>query len=80
MEVYPSLWVRRFPKDDRDGDEQAAYAVDDFTQLEFIPQLITDGKQAANEAPTTSLHKLLMPSHSHVLRRYHLDLSVLCSF
>jgi len=26
MEVYPSLWVRRFPKDKRDGDEQAAYA------------------------------------------------------
>ncbi len=25
-EVYPSLWTRRFPKDDRDGDEQAAYA------------------------------------------------------
>jgi hypothetical protein len=25
-EVYPSLWVRRFPRDDRDGDEQAAYA------------------------------------------------------
>jgi hypothetical protein len=26
-EVYPSLWTRRFPKEDRDGDEQAAYAV-----------------------------------------------------
>ena len=26
-EVYPSLWTRRFPKDDRNGDEQAAYAV-----------------------------------------------------
>ena len=26
-EVYPSLWMRRFPKDDRDVDEQAAYAV-----------------------------------------------------
>jgi hypothetical protein len=25
-EVYPSLWTRRFPKEDRDGDEQAAYA------------------------------------------------------
>jgi hypothetical protein len=25
-EVYPSLWMRRFPRDDRDGDEQAAYA------------------------------------------------------
>lgn len=26
-EVYPSLWMRRFPKDGRDGDEQAAYVV-----------------------------------------------------
>jgi hypothetical protein len=26
-EVYPSLWIRRVPKEDRDGDEQAAYAV-----------------------------------------------------
>ena len=25
-EVYPSLWMRRFPKEGRDGDEQAAYA------------------------------------------------------
>jgi len=25
-EVYPALWMRRFPRDDRDGDEQAAYA------------------------------------------------------
>jgi hypothetical protein len=25
-EVYPSLWTRRFPRDDRDSDEQAAYA------------------------------------------------------
>jgi hypothetical protein len=25
-EVYPSLWTRRFPRDDRDGDEQAANA------------------------------------------------------
>jgi len=27
VEVYPSLWTRRFPKNGRDGDEQAAYAV-----------------------------------------------------
>src|ERR1035437_10276808 len=27
VEVYPSLWARRFPKEGRDGDEQAAYAV-----------------------------------------------------
>jgi hypothetical protein len=26
VEVYPSLWTRRFPKEGRDGDEQAAYA------------------------------------------------------
>jgi hypothetical protein len=26
-EVYPSLWTRRFPREGRDGDEQAAYAV-----------------------------------------------------
>ena len=26
-EVYPALWMRRFPRDGRDGDEQAAYAV-----------------------------------------------------
>lgn len=25
-EVYPSLWMRRFPRDGRDADEQAAYA------------------------------------------------------
>jgi hypothetical protein len=24
--VYPSLWTRRFPKEGRDSDEQAAYA------------------------------------------------------
>jgi hypothetical protein len=26
-EVYPSLWMRRFPTENRDGDMQAAYAV-----------------------------------------------------
>ena len=25
-EVYPALWMRRFPRGERDGDEQAAYA------------------------------------------------------
>jgi hypothetical protein len=25
-EVYPALWMRRFQRDGRDGDEQAAYA------------------------------------------------------
>lgn len=24
-EVYPSLWARRFPREDQDGDGQAAY-------------------------------------------------------
>lgn len=27
VEVYPSLWMRRFPNDGRNGDQQAAYAV-----------------------------------------------------
>jgi hypothetical protein len=27
VEVYPSLWTRRFPNENRDGDMQAAYAV-----------------------------------------------------
>ncbi len=26
-EVYPSLWARRFPQNDRDGDQHAAYSV-----------------------------------------------------
>jgi hypothetical protein len=25
-EVYPSLWMKRFPRGDRDGDSHAAYA------------------------------------------------------
>ncbi len=32
VEVYPSLWMRRFPRDDRDGDEQAAYAATAWLQ------------------------------------------------
>ena len=31
-EVYPSLWTRRFPRDDRDADEQAAYAATAWLQ------------------------------------------------
>ena len=27
VEVYPSLWMRRFPNDGRNGDQHAAYAV-----------------------------------------------------
>jgi hypothetical protein len=30
--VYPSLWTRRFPRDDRDGDEQAAFAMAEWLQ------------------------------------------------
>ena len=32
VEVYPSLWTRRFPKGGRDGDEHAAYAVAGWLQ------------------------------------------------
>jgi hypothetical protein len=32
VEVYPSLWVRRFPKQKRDGDMQAAYAASAWLQ------------------------------------------------
>ena len=32
VEVYPSLWVRRFPKQKRDGDMQATYAVSAWLQ------------------------------------------------
>ena len=31
-EVYPALWMRRFPRGDRDGDEQAAYAAATWLQ------------------------------------------------
>jgi hypothetical protein len=31
-EVYPALWMRRFPRAERDGDEQAAYAVAKWLQ------------------------------------------------
>lgn len=31
-EVYPSLWTRRFPRDVRDRDEQAAYAAASWLQ------------------------------------------------
>lgn len=27
VEVYPSLWMRRFPRDERNGDQHAAYSV-----------------------------------------------------
>ncbi len=31
-EVYPSLWMRRFPIDDRNGDQHAAYSVTAWLQ------------------------------------------------
>jgi hypothetical protein len=31
-EVYPSLWTRRLPREDRDSDEQAAYATATWLQ------------------------------------------------
>jgi hypothetical protein len=58
-EVYPSLWTRRFPKDGRGGDEQAAYAVaawlqradqNDSLQSFYAPTLTpTEQKMAAIE-------------------------------
>ena len=32
VEVYPSLWMRRFPTDGRNGDQHAAYAVSAWLQ------------------------------------------------
>jgi hypothetical protein len=32
VEVYPSLWMRRFPIGSRDGDSQAAYAAEAWMQ------------------------------------------------
>ncbi len=31
-EVYPALWMRRFPRSDRDSDEQAAYSAAKWLQ------------------------------------------------
>jgi hypothetical protein len=39
-EVYPSLWTRRFPRDDRDGDEQAAYAAAAWLQRADLTGLL----------------------------------------
>jgi hypothetical protein len=55
-EVYPSLWTQRFPRDDRDGDEQAASAVAAWLQRtdqtgslgSFLdPALTSQGQEAA---------------------------------
>ncbi len=40
-EVYPSLWMRRFPAEDRNGDQQAAYAV-----AAWLRRADTDGSLA----------------------------------
>jgi hypothetical protein len=55
-EVYPSLWIRRFPRDGRDGDEQAAFAVAAWLQRADLnssfgtflyPPLTPDERQVA---------------------------------
>ncbi len=55
-EVYPSLCTRRFPRDDRDGGEQAAYAAAAWLQRAdrngslgafFHPPLIPDEREVA---------------------------------
>lgn len=56
VEVYPSLWTRRFPKEGRDGDEQAACAVAAWLQRAdlngslggyFNPPLTRDEREVA---------------------------------
>ena len=52
-EVYPSLWMRRFPRADRDNDQQAAYAVaawlqradQDGSLREFLHPPLTDDER-----------------------------------
>jgi hypothetical protein len=55
-EVYPSLWTRRFPRDNRDGDEHAAYATAAWLQRAdlngslggfFHPPLTPDEREVA---------------------------------
>ena len=57
VEVYPSLWMRRFPKDDRNSDQQAAYSVsawlrradlDNSLQMFFNPPLTPPEKTVAD--------------------------------
>ena len=56
-EVYPALWMRRFPRDGRDGDQQAAYAVTAWLQRAdlngslgsyFNPPLTPEERQVAS--------------------------------
>jgi hypothetical protein len=56
-EVYPSLWTRRFRRDDRDGDEHAAYATAAWLQRAdrdgplgtyFKPPLTPEKREFAN--------------------------------
>jgi hypothetical protein len=55
-EVYPSLWMRRFPREDRNPDQQAAYAVaawlrradpDGSLQVLFNPPLEDEERKIA---------------------------------
>jgi hypothetical protein len=55
-EVYPSLWTRRFPRNGRDPDEQAAYAaaawlqradLNDSLGTFFHPPLTRDEREVA---------------------------------
>jgi hypothetical protein len=43
VEVYPSLWTRRFPKEHRNGDEQAAYCV-----AAWLPPVNPDGHEPSS--------------------------------
>ena len=56
VKVCPSLWIRRFPKDDRNSDQQAAYSVSAWLrradlvnslQMFLNPPLTPQGKTVA---------------------------------
>lgn len=57
VEVYPSLWTRRFAKEERDGDQHAAYAVAEWLKRAdtsgslpkfFHPALMEEERAIAN--------------------------------
>jgi hypothetical protein len=57
VEVYPSLWTRRFPREGRDGDEQAAYAAASWLQRADL-----------NGSLGTFLHPTLTPDEQEVAK------------